>query len=201
MSEEIRLTPTNLLAAAGVELSAGGYRKVEEGLLAGWPRESVRVYEDPYSIAAVAVYETWSELATGWVQLQESLVELISRFWTQADAKAWDGYLVLLTPAAPSSAVEAETIRYNTSRLRKLIATGDDLRRLSDVARVLAPLLPLESVATPQEERALDILPRLLARRGIDEGAGRALVRAFERQEPLVEALHSMGTKNETDSD
>ncbi len=193
MSEDVRLTATNLLAAADSELLSGGYRKVAEDALSGWPRGSVRVYEDPYSVAVVAVYETWTELATGWVQLQEALVDLMSRFWTRADAKAWDGYLVLLTPAAQENSVEVEGIRYNTSRVRKLVATGDDLRRLSDVTRVLAPLLPLEPVVEAQGETALEMLPRLLAQQGIDEEVARVLVRAFERQEPLVEALDQHG--------
>lgn len=193
MSEEVRLTATNLLAAADSELLSGGYRKVGEDALRGWPGGSIRVYEDPYAVAVVAVYETWTELATGWVQLQEALVDLMSRFWTRADAKAWDGYLVLFTPATPGNYVEVEGIRYNTSRVRKLVATGDDLRRLSDVTRVLAPLLPLEPAVETQGETALEMLPRLLAQQGIDEEVARVLVRAFDRQEPLVEALDQHG--------
>jgi hypothetical protein len=148
------------------------------------------VYEDPYCVAAVAVYETWNELADGWIQLQEALVELISQFWSRSDAKAWDGYLVLLTPATPTDPLAAEAIRYNTSRVRKLLASGDDLRRLSDVTRVLAPLLPLEQIAASRDETALGMIPRLLGQRGIDEGSVQALIGAFERQESLLEALH-----------
>src|SRR5712692_5915848 len=173
MSEDLRLSPTNLLAAADRELVGAGYRRVPERALATWPADNVRVYEDPYCVATIAVYETWSELSTGWLQLQESLVELMSKFWTRSDAKAWDGYIVLLTPGTPGSSVEVESIRYNTSRVRKLLATGEDLRRLSDVARVLAPLLPVDQVARASEETALEMLPRLLAQHGIDEQAVR----------------------------
>src|SRR6267378_4471682 len=169
MNQEPRLTSSNYLAAAERQLLDGGYQRVADAVLQRWPHENARLYEDPYSIASVAVYETWHELTTGWIQLQESLVELISHYWTRADAKAWDGYLVLLTPATPTSSVEAEAIRYNTTRLRKLLATGDDLRRLSDITRVLAPLLPLDAIATTADETALEMLPRLLAPHGIDE--------------------------------
>jgi len=191
MNQEPRLTSSNYLAAAERQLLDGGYQRVADAVLQRWPHENARLYEDPYSIASVAVYETWHELTTGWIQLQESLVELISHYWTRADAKAWDGYLVLLTPATPTSSVEAEAIRYNTTRLRKLLATGDDLRRLSDITRVLAPLLPLDAIATTADETALEMLPRLLAPHGIDEEHVRTLVAAFERQDPLVETLHS----------
>lgn len=194
MSDEPRLSPTNLLAAAERELVGAGYRRVPEQALARWPADNVRVYEDPYCVATIAVYETWSELSTGWLHLQESLVELMSKFWTRSDAKAWDGYIVLLTPGTPGSSTEAEAIRYNTTRVRKLLATGEDLRRLSDVTRVLAPLLPVDQVAAPSEETALEMLPRLLAQHGIDEQAVRVLVQAFERNEPLVETLHSRRT-------
>ena len=193
MTEDARLTATSLLAAADRTLLEGGYQRVSESVLASWPRDGVRVYEDPYCVAAVAVYETWNDLATQWIQLQEALVDLISHFWNRSDAKAWDGYLVLLTPATPTTALDAESIRYNTSRLRKLLATGDDLRLLADVTRVLAPLLPLEPVVQSGEETALGMAPRLLAQHGIDEQAARVLVEAFEKQTGLLEALHHYG--------
>jgi hypothetical protein len=191
MSENTGLTATNLLAAAERALIDGGYQRVPESVLGTWSRDSVRVFEDPYCIAAVAVYETWNELSVGWIQLQEALVELISKFWSRSDAKAWDGYLVLLTPAAPASRLDADAIRYNTSRVRKLLASGDEVRLLADVTRVLAPLLPLEPALGPSEETALALLPRLLGQHGIDEDAVRALIAAFERRDLLVEALHA----------
>jgi hypothetical protein len=195
MTAAARLTATSLLAAAERALLDGGYRRVAESVLTAWPRDSVRVYEDPYCVAAVAVYETWAELSVGWVQLQEALVELISQFWSKSDAKAWDGYLVLLTPATPVNRLDAEAIRYNTSRVRKLLASGDDVRLLGDVTRVLAPLLPLEPVPASHEESALALLPRLLGQRGIEENAVRALIEAFEQQTPLVERLHARRTR------
>lgn len=59
--------------------------------------------------------------------------------------QAWDGYLVLLTPSLqPSSTwTEGTEIRYNTSRVRKLVGTCDDLKSLRDVQNILQPVLPV----------------------------------------------------------
>jgi len=61
-------------------------------------------------------------------------VNVISENIGHAEWKAWDGYLVLLTPGlAPSEEANIEAVRYDTTRLRKLVATGEDLRNPTDV--------------------------------------------------------------------
>ena len=82
-------------------------------------------------------------------------------------------------------------MRYNTSRLRKLVATGDDLKLSSDVERVLRLLLPLYSEdISLRQNSALDLLPGLLAAQMIPENVTRILIDAFKKQAPLLEQLH-----------
>jgi len=100
-----------------------------------------------------------------------------------------------LTPSlAPSEGTEIEALRYNTTRLRKIVATGDDLRTPTDVERVVRPLLPLgQEQARPSQESALDLLPKLLADQGISKETTRLLIEAFREQSPLLERLHQEG--------
>ena len=188
------LTATDIVAAASVCLESGGYSPVPESRLGEWQLPSARVYEDPYSVVALLVYESWGELASNWTDAQAALVELISAHMTSADAKSWEGYLVLLTPGVALGDVypSVADIRYDVSRVRKLIATGNDLSRISDVERTLLPLLPMQPPASAHGDASvLSLLPALLAQRGIDEGAVRVVIDAFSAQEPLVESLHN----------
>ena len=189
---EPALTTSQLLAAASDLLSSGGYNAVEP--VGGWPATS-RLFEDPYGIVAVVVYETWSELAGAWPDAQGRFVELISSHLDRPEPKSWEGYLVLLTPApSPLSArPDLAQIRYDTNRVRKLVAAGDDLATLDDVETALLPLLPLKVDAQVEMGAGLiDRLPDLLARRGIDVGASRAVVEAFKANESILERLHEI---------
>lgn len=188
------LTTTDVVAATTQALEAAGYRRLEPSRLGSWPVADPRVFEDSYGVVAVAVFETWHDLHEGWADAQESLVRLMSENLGKSEAKAWDGYLVLMTPSLVSeeAKLEAETIRYDTSRVRKYLATGDDIREVEDIRAALLPLLPLGGEeAAPPERGPLDALPALLARYGIDPGAVEALVEAFREQRPLVQALDS----------
>ena len=117
---------------------------------------------------------------------------MISSQVGREEAKSWDGYLVLLTPSvAPSESARLEAVRYNTTRLRKLVATGDDLQSPTDVERVLRRLLPLSpESANLSPESALDLLPKLLADQGIPKDTTELIVDAFRKQSPLLERLH-----------
>src|SRR4051794_25042329 len=121
---ESGLTSSQLVAAASDLLLSGGYSEVPAE--SGWSSNS-RLFEDPYGIVALVVYDTWVDLDSTWTDAQGLLVELISEHFRQPEPKSWDGYLILLTPGiAPSDARQSiAKIRYNTSRVRKLIATGD----------------------------------------------------------------------------
>jgi len=117
---------------------------------------------------------------------------VISRYIGKEESKSWDGYLVLLSPGiAPSERSAIDDIRYNTTRLRKLIATADDLENSTDVERILRPLLPLpQGQANLGPESSLDLLPRLLAPLDISEDVTQVLIDAFREQSPLLERLH-----------
>jgi hypothetical protein len=185
------MTLTDLLAASSNLLEAGGY-KIIRGGFPEWETASTRLFEDKYNIVGLAVFPTTSDLLKSWADLQGALVNVISKYVGQGEGKVWDGYLVLLTTGiAPSSDADIEALRYNTSRLRKLVATGEDLSTAGDVERVLRSLLPLENTTGPiGQGTALELLPELLAEQGIDRKITEALVKSFVQQEPLMEAIH-----------
>lgn len=189
------LTPTDLLAAATEALHAGGFKRVADSVSRDWPF-TARLFEDDYSIVCAAVYGTSAELASGWTEAQAHLVELMSTHLGRGDAKSWEGYLVLLTPGIPSAATRSSVakIRYDTNRLRKLVATGDELITITDVGRALLPVLPLGAGVAPQAPvSAFDLLPELLEGRGIAREASALLLEAFDRGEPLMECLQQWG--------
>lgn len=193
MNDTNLLTTTNIMAAVSQILRNGGYTRIDEDSLPSfWSSERIRLFEDPYSIVAVVVYETWKNLSSDWMKAQAALVELISEHVPRDDAKAWDGYLVLLTPSIAPSQADVAKIRYDTSRVRKIVSTGEELKRLSDVEISLLPLLPFgEEGQAHEEESILDILPGLLAEKGIAEEAVRVIIEAYYEQQPLVERLHN----------
>jgi hypothetical protein len=150
------------------------------------------LFEDKYNVVGIAVFATTAELLQSWADLQGALVEVISHYVGRSENKAWDGYLVLLTAAiAPDSDHNIEDVRSDTTRLRKLVATGEDLTSPGDVERLLRPLLPLrDQQGSIGQGTALDLLPQLLKEQGIDEATTKGLVKSFTEQEPLIEALH-----------
>jgi hypothetical protein len=172
-------------------LTTAGYRQVRE-VSTQWDSATSRLFEDEYNVVGIVVFDTCSELLQTWTDLQGSFVDLISEHVGQTEAKAWDGYLVLLTSGmAPSEEAELEAVRYNTHRLRKIVATGEELRTITDVERILRALLPLsDERATMDNASALDVLPRLLADQGIAQETTRVIVEAFRSQSPMIERLH-----------
>jgi hypothetical protein len=190
------LTESQILAIATETLESSGYSRISEELVA-WPAAEHRLFEDAYGIVALTLFGSWSDLVNQWTEAQASLAELISAHLTSAEPKAWEGYLVLLTRAiiGPEDRARENAVRYDTSRVRKLVATGDDLTSEADVKRVLLPLIPLRFDATPAEP-ILDLLPALLYKtKNIPETTTKILLDAFRKQEPLVEALHSQRKK------
>lgn len=185
------VTLTDLIAATTRVLENGGYVAIRHGF-AEWNTASARLFEDAYNVVGVAVFSTCGDLIRSWAELQGSLVDVMSRKVGKTESKAWDGYLVLLTPAiAPSDDEDIEAIRYDTMRLRKLVATGEDLNSASDVERLLRPLLPLHVDETEiRQGSVLELLPDLLAEHNIDRATTALLVEAFLNQKPMMEALH-----------
>ena len=193
-SSSAGLTSTDLIAAASQVLTNGGYRRIVRRF-ADWDTATSRLFEDEYNVVGVVTFDTCGQLLQGWPDLQGSLVDVISGQVGHEEGKSWDGYLVLLTPGlAPSEDARIETVRYNTARLRKLVATGDDLRTSTDVERVLRPLLPLgQEGASVSQESVLDLLPRLLANQGIPTETTQVVVDAFREQAAILERLHQQG--------
>ena len=187
----IGFTTTDLIASASQVLLEGGYRQIN-GRFPEWGTPTSRLFEDEYSVVGIAIFDTCEELLRTWPDVQAVLIDVISRHVGSQESKSWDGYLVLLTPAlAPSESEAIQAVRYNTTRLRKLVATGNDLKLSTDVERVLRSLLPMRLERASQgQESALDLLPRLLAAQQISEEVTRVLVDAFRKQSPLLEQLH-----------
>ena len=190
-------TVTNLLAAAAEILEGAGFQAVNPSSSNAWRATASRVYEDAYSIVCVAVYETWADLSSRWIEDQSHLVGLISEFFAQTEAKAWDGYLVLLTPSVvpTTDRLSAIGIQRNTLYLRKLLADGGELRTVNDVRRVLLPLLPLEKQEQEEGRGVLDALPSLLSSHGVDKEAARVAIEAFREQRPIIPEIHELMTK------
>jgi len=181
------------MAAASQALKEGGYRQIDRSF-DGWDSPTSRLFEDEYNIVGVAVFDTSSDLLQAWPDVQGSLVNVISKHVGRQESKSWDGYLVLLTPAiAPSEHAAVESVRYDTTRLRKFVATGSDLRNLQDVQRVISPLLPLgQERISPSRQSALDLLPALLAYADseISEPTTKLIIQAFQEQSSMLERLH-----------
>ncbi len=191
-------TESELILVASDALIRGGYRRIESRF-PEWDTPTSRLFENEFSVVAVAVFGTCADLLDTWPSLQGSLVELMTRNVSQTESKSWDGYLVLLTPAvAPSELVHIEEVRYDTSRVRKLVATGDDLRAVGGAERILSPLLPLGADRVSDGPASvLDMLPGLLARAQVDTELTKVVVNSFLEQAPMMERLHELRTKNE----
>lgn len=195
MMVEQLFTTTTLVATATEVLLGAGYRRVDRSRIGEWPAPEGRVFEDPYSVAAVVGYETWTDLAATWLDAQAALADLLSRHFHREDAKAWDGYLVLMTPSVlpRESRLDALALRSNTTHTRKLLITGEDVQTLDDVERGLLPLLPLHGdVVAQQPVSVLELLPDLLERRGVRRDAVEAVIRAFAEQQPPAERLNEL---------
>ena len=192
-------TITTLIAAAAEILEGPGFRTVDPSATSAWRATEARVYEDAYSVVCVAVYETWAALSSLWADDQANLVELISRTFARTEAKAWDGYLVLLTPSVvpATERQEAINIQRNTVHVRKLLAAGDEIQTVADVRRTLLPLLPLEIEEASRPSNVLLSLPPLLVRYDVDEEISGVAIAAFLEQRPIIEAVHSLVEQRE----
>lgn len=184
------LTPGQLLGAVANTLVAAGFRRVEE------QRErrptDLLLFEDAFAIVAAGVFESCDRLIREWSACQGWLVETMSAHLSKAEAKSWDGYLVLLTTSLPTELEQLalEHITRDTSHTRKLVASGERLRTLVDVDAALAPFLPVVSASQQGNPGAiLDDVRRLLRTHGVRPATSEAIVDAFINQENMVEAI------------
>lgn len=185
------LSNVQIIAATSDILTSDGYQQIE--VPSSWPTES-RLFEDEYGIVALYVYDTWFGLLNEWNIAQGQLVDLISARLGKPDPKVWEGYLLLFTTASvpPDDRREVVELRYNTNRLRKLVATGDELDTIEDVRTALLPLLPLAVGAATSSSGSglLARLPELLLVDGLDARVTETAVAAFLRNESMLESLH-----------
>lgn len=195
------LSDTEILAAATNVLCKNGFSEVNNIYLKGINHESHRLFEDAYSIVAVVVFPSWQDLFSGWIDTQTVLVDLISEHVSQEEEKAWEGYLAMLTTSlVPKSEMQhVERIRYDTTRIRKLIATGVQLKEVSDIRDALLPLLPLEEqMEDSPADAVLNRLPHILQDKKLSEDVIGTVINAFLKHEPLIESLHKYRLTNET---
>lgn len=188
------LTISEILAATSGCLTANGFVEASNTNLKSIDKSRHRVFEDAYSIVAIVALDSWADIRDGWIEAQSSLVELMSDFVPRDTPKSWDGYLVLLTSGlVPSNDKPTlSNIRYDTGRVRKLVATGEQLKEVSDIETALLPLLPLAiEMSTTSTDGVLRRLPDLLANKALSRDAIQAVVDAHLIQEPLIEALHN----------
>ena len=185
---------TAIVAQAAETLEGAGFKTVDPSATDAWRASATKVYEDAYSIVCIAAYETWADLASRWIEDQSTVVDLISKHFVRTEAKAWDGYLVLLTPSAVprSDRSTAISIQRDTLHLRKLVADGGELRALGSVRRMLLPLLPIEEDFSLEPRNVLDALVPLLTRHGVDEESVRVAIEAFRDQRSMITDLHTL---------
>ena len=184
------LSTIQVLAEATSVLEAGGYRAV--AVPQAWPT-SARVFEDPYGIVSLRVYDTWQQVSTEWTEMQGLLVDLISTNVRRGEPKTWEGYLVLLTigQIIDEQRQDLVDLRYDTNRVRKLVATAEDLQSLDDVRTALLPLLPLQVDEPPTSASGLlNRLPELLSEEHIDPQVTETAIDAFSRNQSVVQRLH-----------
>ena len=160
------LNETQLLGAAGELLKLAGYKEVSGEQLGSLNFSKARLYEDRYAIVCLVVFATWAELAAAWADIQADFVQLLSKYLVRADAKTWDAYLVLLTPAMAS----------------------DQWRET-----LLSPLLPIAfaRVIGDKTQTVWSLVYQSLEKKGVGRDAIEALVKAYEEQRNAMEALRN----------
>ncbi len=196
MTDRAFLSTTDIISVTKETLKENGFSEVTSFKLSRIDSRSQCIFEDPYSLVAIVVFETWADLSREWSVAQTSLVELISDNISKEENKSWDCYLVLLTPNTTelSEIEERQSIQYDTGRVRKLIASGEDIRELADVKTALLPLLPItETFSASAQEEVLHRLPVILESNELPRAKIRAVVEAFEMQKSLVETIHNYG--------
>lgn len=183
------LTQSQINSGIAESMLAAGY----EEIAAREPDHLAQIFEDPYGVVATAFYSDWAQLHRSWPDAQGELVEILSEALDRSEPKAWEGYLVLVTPEVVSTeeARALAVIKKDINRLRKLVVTGEDLDSLSGLNRALLPVFPLDTGAGGAAASGLlDSLPSVLAESsGIPPSTTNALMEAFLENEPLMEAI------------
>lgn len=181
-------TATQVLGTATELLEEHGFAFAQE--VETDDGQVLRVFEDQLSVVALTYFDTWRALEERWVGAQGALVEFMSTGLTQSDPKSWEGYLLLFTSDEPTDTLALDRVRRDTTRLRKLVTTGSELRSVAAVADALLPVLPLTLGDRADEGgRILDRLPQLLESSGTSPELTRLVVTAFEENRSPMEEI------------
>jgi hypothetical protein len=88
---------------------------------------------------------------------------------------------------------EGQEIRQDTTRVRKLVGTGEDLRSLNDVETLLSPLLPIAFARAigDKTQTVWSLVYQSLEKKGVGRDVIEALVKAYEEQRSAMEALRN----------
>ena len=184
------LTAIEVLGAATEVLLGSGFEVGPELALSAGAQ--VRCFEDSVSIVGIVQYPSWTALRDGWIEAQSVLVDLLSERLDRSDPKSWEGYLVLLTLDHPTDPAGVDEIRRDTTRLRKVVATGGDMSQVSHVEDALLPVIPLlDRTLRSGSGSILERLPELLEAKHVDPNLTRQVVEAFEQDRSVLEAVSS----------
>ena len=182
------LEASQVLGEATRLLCDGGFSQADP--VNASPELELRVFEDDRSIVGLVLYQTWEELEANWPVAQATMVELMSEQVRRNDPKSWEGYLVLLTVDEPAHAESVTRITTDTIRLRKLVATGRDLKTMSSVKDTLLPVLPFDVTGSVVSSTALtDRIPEMLEDYGIERSLGAAAIRSFQENRSPMEGV------------
>ena len=115
------------------------YKSVEAGEL------SARVIENGTLLGFVIAYDTAGDLLSHWSDDTDRLVAQRQFQLRAAGIKAWNIYVLLLTPerANYAQAVALSSIEEDFAGLRKIARAG--CKHGPDILRALLPLMPLQS--------------------------------------------------------
>lgn len=192
-----QLSGTQLLAAASQVLASSGYAGAPMPSEDSAQAYASRVFEDRYGIVAVCVFNSWGSLVQDWPVAQGQLVALMSETLRRPEPKAWEGYLVLMTPGLMplGDRTLINRMRADTNRVRKLVADGDELSTLEDIRTFLLPLVPLEmDESLSGGKDLLESLPELLQEQGVLPRVTEIALQAFAENASIFQRLHDSGS-------
>ena len=184
------LRASQILGEATRLLLEGGFREADT--LHVQSSRELRIFEDSLCIVGLVYYQTWADLENTWLDAQAVMVEKISTHIRRSDPKAWDGYLVLFTLDEFPLVEAVSRIENNTNRLRKLVATGRELKTMASVEVSLLPVLPFNAITGNDETRGLlERIPQMLEKLGIERSLANAAIESFQENRSPLEGVES----------
>jgi hypothetical protein len=120
-------------------------------------------FEDDAVVGFGCVFNECSALLNGWKGIETSFLTRHSQSLRRAGEKAWNVYVVLLSPQVVESTVERQIrwIEEDLDRTRKITACGVTTRE--DLVTALLPLLPIQSQPALATENTAERLKRRIS--------------------------------------